>query len=221
MRKGTTRSLIESGKTQWRRALLGPAEHQRLATLCPWKRPLWSFWFIVKNIYLVFISIPVTEFLKPLEFPTWRQPKDILCYANVVDFRKPLPKHGLPRKPVIKGLEFSVKTVSPNQEGEMKVWRLSSFISSQWLNQLCLCNKASIEKRWLLRTSELMSMWRFWESGMFRQHGSSEPLLHTILYISLPSGYSWVRYPVIITGDLVSKVSLSFVSHSKKLTEYK
>ena len=47
-------------------------------------------WFIIRNIFSVFVPIPGTELLKPSEFPKWRETLGVFCYVNEVTFGMPL-----------------------------------------------------------------------------------------------------------------------------------
>lgn len=170
-------------------------------------------WFIVSNIYLVFVSS--TRLLKPSEFPKWWEQQRQLSCVNEVTLRPHLRMGAGCQEN--QPCDLRVGTFSPNplswgtREG-LEAWSLAS---GCWFNQSCLCNEASIKapNDGVQRPSGLVNLWGFRESGAQRGRRSPEPFLHTSAHEPLPSELC----PFTINQRSGKEsVSPSSVSHSNK-----
>ena len=153
---------------------------------------LWVIlWLIKRNVYLVIISVPGTEILKPCKF-LWYEPVSIFCNVSEVTFGKPLghvkgwgaKKEGL----VARGtnhVRLELLHFMTAGEGRGPSWRQSSITNGQCLSRLCLYNEASlkIQKEGVQKASRLLNTRIFWEEGKYaetanipREHGSYKAL---------------------------------------------
>ena len=94
--------------------------------------------------------------VKPLKFPKWRKLQSCLLLQCWGDFwTAPKEEWGL------KVGTFSPPSLTSQEEG----LKVDSITNSQWFNQSCLYNEASIksQKDRVQRASELVDTWRCWE----------------------------------------------------------
>lgn len=97
-------------------------------------------------------------------------------------------------------LELSVLPPGRGEELEIESWH------SQWFNQSCLCNEASMKtkKDGLWRASRLVNRWKFGESGTFKDSMEApRPFLRVLLYASFPSRCSSVFFIISFYSKLV------------------
>lgn len=78
---------------------------------------------------------------------------------------------------IIRELALSLPPTA-NLPGEGRGWRVQSITKGQWFKESRLCNGTSTrtQKARIQRASGLVDRQRCWESGVFRERGSSGPL---------------------------------------------
>ena len=110
---------------------------------------------------------------------------------------------------LVRALECSVPPPWPPQRGGG--WRLSSTTSSQWFNQLCLCNEVSI-KTWKDGVQRVSSGWALWALGrlIHRKGYGSSKLLSTYLTLCISSfGCSSISFMIPFMINWQTSVNIS------------
>ena len=147
-----------------------------------------TLWFLIINIYLVFVHVSGTDPLNPWHFPRDKSHKDVFS-----DFWTPLKlRGGLPREPsMIRSLKLLVPPPWP--QGNWERLEVESLTNGQWCNQSGLLNEASIEtrKNSVQRALRMANMRCCRERTTRKGHGSSKSLPHTLPCEHSPPGYSW------------------------------
>lgn len=147
-----------------------------------------TLWFLIINIYLVFVHVSGTDPRNPWHFPRDKSHKDVFN-----DFWTAL-KHGggLPGEPnLVRRLKLLVPPPWP--QGNWESLEVESLTNGQWCNQSCLHDEASIEtqKNSVQRALRMANMCCCREGTTGKGHRSSKPLPHDLPWARSPPGYSW------------------------------
>ena len=161
-------------------------------------------------MYLVFVLISDTEFLKPLNFLSVESNKGVFCYVNESTFGTHLSRLQVAcgaNHRWLEGWNFQSRPQISGERGE-RDWRLSSITNGQWFSQSCLSNKASIkpQKNRILRASGLRNKNVSTHVQWCQTPNSTRieaPLFKTSPYVSLPLALDScpLRYLVIRSSE--------------------
>ena len=147
-----------------------------------------TLWFLIINIYFVFVHVSGTDPLNPWHFPRDKSHEDVFS-----DFWTALKRGGgLPGEPsVIRRLKLLVPPPWP--QGNWERLEVESLTNGQWCNQSRLHNEASIDaqKNSFQRALRLVNTCCCRERTTRKGHGSSKSLPHTLSCARSPPGYSW------------------------------
>ena len=111
-------------------------------------------WFMKRNIYSVFIPVPGTELLKPLDFPVMRAIKMLFVNLRRLPLGSAEDGAGC-QKSQSYDYRLGISSCIPlNFQGGESRWRLNYITNGQWSNQSCLSEKK--------RKSVLDILWKDW-----------------------------------------------------------
>ena len=111
-------------------------------------------WFMKRNIYSVFIPVPGTELLKPLDFPVMRAIKMLFVNLRRLPLGSAEDGAGC-QKSQSYDYRLGISSCIPlNFQGGESRWRLNYITNGQWSNQSCLSKKK--------RKSVLDILWKDW-----------------------------------------------------------
>ena len=129
---------------------------------------------------------------------------DIFCYANEMTSGMPLHhlRMGAGHQNKLSN-DYRVSAPRLTTEEGRGLWKLNSITNYQWFNLACICNKVSIKKERKKRRMRVRKILEWWtseeleENNLWRMHGSSKPLPHTLSYASLPCAVLELYYFII------------------------